>query len=255
MYDLKIIHMISNFKERLTEIDGIRGIALFFMIIYHLFFDLYNLDNFSFQFVNGPFFSLLGDWIGGMFLLLVGISLHLSISKAGKKLSYEKLVSKYLFRGIKIFSWGILLSILSFLLIGPTNYIQFGALHLIGVSIILMIPFLFMRRFHLPISIFFIVIGIFLNQITCSERFIALGCTPETFSSIDYFPLFPWFGVVLFGFWLGQKLIPKPEKEPIVKTNNIFIQFITISGRHSLGIYLLHQPIIWILLTFLYPLF
>ena len=68
-----------------------------------------------------------------------------------------------------------------------------------------------------------------------------LGIHGPEFSSFDYFPLVPWFGVFLAGAALGKRiyapgrsLIPRPPGET----------FINIAGRHSLLIYLVHQPVI-----------
>jgi uncharacterized membrane protein len=68
-----------------------------------------------------------------------------------------------------------------------------------------------------------------------------LGIHSPEFSSYDYFPLVPWFGVFLAGAALGKwayapgrSLIPRPPGET----------FINVAGRHSLLIYLVHQPVI-----------
>ena len=68
-----------------------------------------------------------------------------------------------------------------------------------------------------------------------------LGIHSPEFASYDYFPLVPWFGVFLAGAALGKwayapgrSLLPLSPRET----------FINFAGRHSLLIYLVHQPVI-----------
>ncbi|RIK33561.1 MAG: hypothetical protein DCC55_34725, partial [Chloroflexi bacterium] len=60
------------------------------------------------------------------------------------------------------------------------------------------------------------------------------------------FPLIPWFGVVLLGVFLGNtfygqqgRLVPLPDWPAAPPAR--LLQFL---GRHSLTIYLIHQPLL-----------
>ncbi len=68
--------------------------------------------------------------------------------------------------------------------------------------------------------------------------------------SVDYFPVFPWFGVFLIGIFLGNVLYPKYERRIQIPDLSRFfvVRFFCFLGRHSLTIYLLHQPILILLL-------
>jgi uncharacterized membrane protein len=68
----------------------------------------------------------------------------------------------------------------------------------------------------------------------------------------DYVPLLPWFGVVLLGMTLGKYLHNKGSiYRPI---QSIWGRRLAGMGRHSLLIYMLHQPILlgglWVLRFF-----
>src|SRR3990167_3350661 len=82
----------------------------------------------------------------------------------------------------------------------PNDYVRFGVLHLIGLSVILSYFFLKLKNNHLNLvfGIIFVLFGFLFQKITFnSDLFFIFGIISKTFSSVDYFPLFPWFGVVL----------------------------------------------------------
>jgi len=67
-----------------------------------------------------------------------------------------------------------------------------------------------------------------------------LGFPHDGFYSSDYFSLLPW----LFLFWTGYYLyrLRRPSR------GGVYLPVVTAMGRHSLLIYLLHQPVIYGLL-------
>ena len=69
---------------------------------------------------------------------------------------------------------------------------------------------------------------------------------PENFYALDYFPLLPWFGVVLIGVFLGNSLYQNNKRMFAVKDHSRFIvsRMFCFLGRYSLIIYLLHQLVI-----------
>ena len=68
-----------------------------------------------------------------------------------------------------------------------------------------------------------------------------LGLKFNNFNTLDYFPLLPWFGVILLGIYFGKLLYPKGKRRFNINLENKYLSFL---GRHSLIIYLLHQPIL-----------
>ena len=62
---------------------------------------------------------------------------------------------------------------------------------------------------------------------------------------MDYEPIFPWFGVVLIGMGLGEFLYPEGVRSfTLPQIPEIVVRPLAFLGRHSLIIYLVHQPII-----------
>lgn len=75
-----------------------------------------------------------------------------------------------------------------------------------------------------------------------------LGFPAPSFVSSDYFPLLPW----LFLFWTGFYLYRLRPETPAVP--DIRLPGIGAIGRHSLMVYLLHQPVIYGLLALIFSL-
>jgi uncharacterized membrane protein len=72
------------------------------------------------------------------------------------------------------------------------------------------------------------------------------GFVPTQFYTLDYFPLLPWFGVVLIGIFLGNNLYQNNTRSFRLKDHSQLIinRVLCFLGRHSLIIYLLHQLLI-----------
>ena len=74
---------------------------------------------------------------------------------------------------------------------------------------------------------------------------IPLGLRMEGFQSSDYFPLLPNFGFFLLGAVLGKTVYASGQSLlPKVKETNPVLRFLRGCGKHSLWIYLLHQPVL-----------
>jgi uncharacterized membrane protein len=128
------------------------------------------------------------------------------------------------------------------------GFVIFGVLHCIGVSIILAYPFLRFRFANLVLGIGAVALGLFLLA-TVSVGYpwlLWLGLTPYNFYTIDYFPLLPWFGVILVGVFVGNTWYKQGTRQFHLPdfSKNSGVRSLGFLGRHSLIIYLVHQPII-----------
>jgi uncharacterized membrane protein len=241
-------------SERFWEIDFLRGIAILMMIAYHLLFDLNYFGFYSTDLYSLPALLFLYP-IGTLFLLLVGISLTLSFSRVKNTLTQSQLRMKYLKRGSWIFGLGLLITLVTW--VYPHNgFIVFGVLHCIGLSILFAYPFIRSRVPAFILGITCIGIGVFL-QVMVTVDFpwlLWLGLVPGRFYALDYFPLLPWFGVVLIGIFIGNSLYQNNTRTFELKDHSRFIasRALCFLGRYSLIIYLLHQLIIVGLLYLLF---
>ena len=243
--------MERSLNERFWEVDSLRGLAIIMMITYHFIFDLTFFGVFYFN-INSGVFWIFARLTAFTFIFLMGVSLTLSSSRTQIK-GERRLFNKYLKRGLKIFSLGFVITIATWIFI-PQEFIIFGVLHFIGISIILAYPFLKRKSLNLFLGISIIIMGIYLGNFTFDFSWLVwLGFIPNTLQTVDYFPLFPWFGVVLIGLFFGGILYKNYNRQFKIPdlSKNYFIKIFSFLGRNSLIIYLIHQPLLIIALYLL----
>jgi uncharacterized membrane protein len=238
---------MARYADRFWEIDCLRGLAVLLMLLYHFLYDLDFFEIANIQLRSG-FILYAGRFSALLFILISGAALSISHSRALKKKfagNEAENFSKYLKRGIKLYLMGLLLTVITWIFL-PEEYIVFGILHFFGVSAILVYPFLDYGKENLLFSLFFGLIGLYLRNMTFGfSSLLWLGFTPENFSTLDYFPIFPWFGVLLAGVFLGNFLYSggKRQFEISYSGKNPLIRLFSRTGQHSLVIYFIHQPL------------
>ncbi|MCL6558702.1 MAG: DUF1624 domain-containing protein [Firmicutes bacterium] len=223
---------------RFWEIDALRGLAIVMMGVYHLAWDLNYFGLYRGNVAAG-LWVVFQKATAVTFVSLVGVSLWLNYSRKGRVR-----FAWYLSRGLKILCWGIVVTLTTWNFPGKGT-ILFGVLHLIGVSIICAYPFLRLGNANLVLGLIFIAMGCLLARATVNSPWLIwLGLSPFDLYMVDYVPFFPWFGVVLLGIYAGYLAYPEGLrrlrlKEPTPPLARLF----SFLGRHSLTIYLTHQPV------------
>ncbi len=232
-------------KKRFFEVDAFRGIAIFLMVIYHFFFDLDFLGIYELDMHSG-LLLIIGRSAAILFIFLVGVSLTLSYSRALSLHGTQNQFSHFLKRGAGVFAWGLVITVVTAVFLARGT-IYFGILHLIGVSIILAYPFLKYKNFSLIAGIIILFAGIFMETAYADFPWLLwLGIKPYGFYTLDYFPLIPWFGVVLLGVFTGNSLYPDYQRSfrMCECEGNAVVSLLGYLGKKSLLIYLVHQPVI-----------
>jgi uncharacterized membrane protein len=224
-------------KWRMWEIDFLRGIAIVLMIDFHYAWFL-NYFGFVSVDLNNLFWGSIARFVELTFITLVGVSLTLSYSKLKNR---EDVFSKNTLRGLTILGCAIIVTVASYFLV-PNNYIIFGVLHLIGVSIIFSSFFIEFGLLNLVLGTAVIAVGFLFETIAVNTNWLIwFGIRYPGFSSIDYFPIFPWFGLILIGIYLGNKFYPFGKRKIKIKDKpNRLESVMCFLGRHSLLIYFLH---------------
>jgi uncharacterized membrane protein len=226
--------IVVDTPDRIWEIDFLRGIAIILMIMFHLVVDITEFYGYHLNYLSG-FWYYEGKVAAILFILLAGTSTVFSKNNTR--------------RGLIVLGWGLMLTVITYLF-ESTTYIRFGILHFLGCCLLL-------YRFIYSLDNRWIIILAFLTialediaakiSVT-SEWLTPLGITPAIFISLDYYPLIPWASVFLLGVLMGRALYVQPRSVlPMMPRTNV----ITYLGRHSLFIYLLHQPILLASLYFM----
>ncbi len=238
----------NGLKQRYWEIDFLRGIALLMMVIFHVVFDLWYFDIFPVSTSDG-FWRYFGYATTSLFLLIVGVSFTISYARVARSLSRWQICRKFIFRGAGIFILGVLITLGTWLYLGD-GYVVFGILQLIGISIILATLFYRFGTFNIVWGVFFIATGLILGGFAGPIWMLPLGIHPASFWSVDYTPLFPWFGPVLIGIGIGSYLYPAGYRRfQLPARPGYGSLFLIIPGTYSLFVYFVHQPVILLILS------
>lgn len=226
---------------RIAAIDVARGLALIAMAIFHGGWDVAYNHIARIDPGTSPGWTLLARLTAGTFLVLVGISLVLS-TRGGIRWN------KFWRREVMIVGAAALVSAATFFVL-PDGWIFFGILHEIALASL--VGLLFVRLpFFVPAIV---AIGVFLLPFHVTHAVFAnpalwwVGLAPTPPESFDYVPFFPWFGDVLVGIALAKLAIATRFDAVLArwKAERIPWRWLGFAGRHSLAIYLIHQPILF----------
>jgi uncharacterized membrane protein len=265
---------------RFTEIDLFRGCAILMMVLFHTLFDI-SFFGIAPVNVSSGFWRYFAFATATLFLFLVGVSLVVSHARAARHLSGFMLAKKFLVRGAGIFILGLGITLATWLYLRE-GFILFGILHLIGVSVMLSPLFFRFRRYNIVLGILCILTGVFvigtlgpvwlqplgiqpagawsvgyapmipwsITGAVIPLLLLPLGIHGASFMTVDYTPLLPWFGVVLLGMGAGEFLYGEGVRHfTAPRLPAFFVPPLSFLGRHSLVIYLVHQPVIILLLA------
>ncbi len=218
-------------NKRIWELDALRGICILAMVMVHLIYDLTELYGILPR-PNSGLYHILLNWGGVVFFLISGICATLS--------------SRSLRRGIIVFGCGMGVTAVTYLT-DKNLAVYFGVLHCLGCCMML---WHFLRK--LPTAAMgaaaaaSIALGLLFQRLRVStSKLFWLGLTAPFFSSADFFPLFPFLGFFLLGAVLGRRLYKEKQTLfPKTDPQTPLLRFLQYCGRHSLPIYLLHQPVI-----------
>lgn len=237
--------MGKNSAGRFWEIDLLRGLAVMMMITFHILFNLMFFGEYPLV-LDAGFWFYFQQATAGLFFLIAGVAMTLSYARAGDRSFW-----RFFRRGGMLFAWGMVVTVATLLFLRE-GYVVFGVLHSIGLSIILAYPFLKRPLWALPAGALCLAVGNYLDNFTFSFPWLLwLGFVPERFYTVDYFPLLPWSGLILLGLFLGNLLYPSGRRRfslPDCPASPL-LRGVMFLGRHSLFIYLMHQPVLLAILA------
>ncbi|MFH6955475.1 heparan-alpha-glucosaminide N-acetyltransferase [Pseudoalteromonas sp. XMcav1-K] len=218
-------------KRRNNYIDSMRATAIILMVAFHFVWDLNHFGYVTTDIPNGIFWKEFRALIVSLFLFSVGASLVYSYQGgiSAKKLSC---------RMVKITSAALLVT-LSSLFTLPEHWIYFGILHFIAVATLLLVWLVDKPKLSLLLSIF--IFGAYLAiEIPWNWPFNYFEYYVSKHPS-DLVTLFPWLALPLLGIWAAHfKSFGIPSANQYQMPS-----FVTLLSRHSLLIYLFHQPLLF----------
>lgn len=219
-------------RRRFDVLDVWRTLAIVLMVAYHFLYDLYIFGVISANQLFSAPLNVLERFICCSFILLAGASARFSRNN--------------LRHGLIVLGAGLVVEI-GAAVAGQT--IRFGVLMLLGSSMVLW-HFLGKGLQKLPgwsvaagSGVLFFAARWWTGRTAVSVPWLyPLGFTAPGFYSADYFPLLPWFFLFLIGTALGGWCLAHWENRLLaVRLPGV----LTWPGRHSLIIYVLHQPVLY----------
>lgn len=221
-------------SHRIASLDTLRGVAIVAMIIYHFCFDLRYFDLTRWDFEHDMRWLAVRSAILASFLLIAGISAVLA-NRQPKPWAHW-------LTHIGVIAAAALLATAGSYLLFPQSFIWFGVLHAIAVSLFLARPLLGRPVVSAIVGAAIIASGIAFTDPAFDSRLLGwIGFMTAKPITEDYVPLFPWMGVVLVGVAVGHALV-RMHFRPIAPLARL-PKVLALLGRHSLLVYLVHQPL------------
>jgi uncharacterized membrane protein len=236
-------------QGRWQTLDMARGLAVLAMVVFHVIWDL---SHFGYAPANLPWSTpvrIFGHSIAFAFLFIAGVALVLANRDSMRWPAFWR-------RFALIVAAAALVTAGTYALF-PTSYVFFGILHCIAVASLIAVPFLLPPW---PVAFaggaFFLLGGEFFVSAAFNADWLQwIGLSTSEPMTQDWRPLFPWAGALLLGVAAGKLALPNYGKRAGVSRDranplptHAKREWLPFLGRHSLLIYLAHQPALFALL-------
>ena len=228
--------MTAQPQTRLTSLDTARALAVVCMVIFHFTFDLALFGYIDPGTMSQPFWYYFARLIAGSFLFLSGIGLWLAHGQGIRWPSFWK-------RWAMIAAAAALVTTASIWLV-PGGPIWFGILHAMAATALIG---LLVLRLPWPVTL---ALAVAIFSAAWGPRFAAFDPLWLVWTGLaesrpvmgDYVPLIPWAAPALAGLAAAKALRIDQWRGT---TPSRLTRALTFPGRHSLIIYLIHQPILF----------
>ncbi|PZO02738.1 MAG: hypothetical protein DCF30_04665 [Hyphomicrobiales bacterium] len=226
-------------RSRLDVVDLARGIALLAMFVFHFAYDLSYFGLIETHVPSDPGWRWFARLIAGSFLTLVGFSLVLATRNGLNRRAFLK-------RLAMVSGAAALVTLATFFAM-PRNFIFFGILHQVALGSVLALPFLRLPVIAVAgVAAIVFALPFLIAHPLLDEPFLAwLGFSRMPIATADFVPVFPWFGCVLAGIVLARLALPQLEAARLARwrPRTLPARLVVWGGRHSLLVYLVHQPV------------
>ncbi|MCR5108214.1 MAG: DUF1624 domain-containing protein [Lachnospiraceae bacterium] len=243
-------------KKRLHLLDAYRGFVVLVMIVYHFCFDLFFIYRGDHLWPNKLPVFLWQQFICCSFIFLSGF-----VWKYGQRNCIK--------RGLSVSLCGIIVTVVT-MIAAPSSPVYYGILTFLGAAMILMLPVSKVLDGISPLKVLIVSACLFLLTFSMNRGYLGiyfikliklpsflyrydiltpLGLPKYNFISSDYFPFFPWIFLYVCGYELNCLVA---DNKDFIRLASVKIPVLDTIGKHSLIIYMIHQPLCMLILMLIY---
>ena len=221
---------------RFDRLDALRGFALVWMAVFHFCFDLSTYRLLDANFYQDALWTTQRTLILSLFLLCAGAGQAVATSQGQSWARFWR-------RWAQVLGCALLVSLGSWFMF-PRSYISFGVLHGMAVMLIVARVSAPLRGWLWPLGLLAVNLPQFIQHPFFDTRLTNwVGLVTHKPITEDYVPLLPWIGALLTGIAMARFLVDGNRLGWIARlpAGPAWLRW---GGRHSLTVYLLHQPIL-----------
>jgi uncharacterized membrane protein len=222
--------------DRFDRLDALRGVAIVWMALFHLCFDLNHFGLIRQNFYTDPFWTVQRSCIVTLFMFCAGF---------GQAVAFEQRQGwpRFWRRWAQVAACALLVSAGSWVMF-PRSWISFGVLHGFAVLLVMSRLTAGWGRWLWPLGLVAIVLPLLVQHPWFDTRWTNwIGLVTRKPVTEDYAPVLPWLGVVWWGLASGRWVLAR-RRAWLAGTLAPALAPLALLGRWSLSFYMLHQPVL-----------
>ena len=237
-------------------IDILKGVAVIFMIIFHIFYfpNQYGFKEFNY---DTDTLNLIARIAQIIFITGVGINIYLSYKNSKTK---EDFYEKQLKRIFKLLAFAVFITVFSYFIFGD-KFVKFGILHFMAIASLLLMLFVNNQKAIIGIIFVALILKVLINQdpnmfLFVPKKLAFITGFYSSYSSVDHFSIIPWITYVCAGLliakYASEKKINPPQIYKTLKETKL-VKGVQWCGKKSLEIYIIHWIVLYVFFAHIYP--
>lgn len=231
----------DDLRPRYALIDAARGVAIALMVVYHFSWDLTFFGLADFRVFTDPWWIWFANVIVIIILGVMGVTQVMARRRG--------LTATAFFRRLGLIAAAAAAVSLATLWMDPASYVFFGILHHIALASVILAGAQFLPSWALVAlaAVILAAPGNLASPAFAADWLLWVGLSPVPPASVDYVPLAPWLAVPLLGVVAGRRMFRDGSASAGLawRPAHPILKLLRLAGRHSLALYLLHQPILY----------